>query len=362
MSHFHQYSRRNILLIKLQMPNATKVASFKMWKEKFNRPVKRNEKGLYIYAPIGGKKPETKLFEKLDPETKAPMLDADGKVVMEELTTLGSPPKFKLVPVFDISQTYGEPLPELVENLSGNVAHYEMLIDALKAASPLPIVFEPMNPDQDGYCRFGEKIAIRKDMSEPQTIATIVHEITHAKLHDINIIAESKSNEVKEIESESIAYVVCQRLGIETGANSFGYLASWSNHDPEMKEFKASIDIIRTEAGALIESIEGQLQVICNERGINITENVSSAPTQTDISEPESDSVNTDGNTFSIYQVKEGDEYRNFRFVSTKELETFGATIDYTNYDLVYTAPLAEHVDIISDPYPALNSIYNSFN
>jgi len=274
MACFHNYSRRNIMLIHFQLPHATKIASSRLWKEEFSRFPKKGETALYIYAPIGSKKPETKLFEKIDPETKVPVLDENGKPVMEELTTLGSGPRFKLVPVFDVSQTGGEPLPELVENLTANVEHYEALLNALKAVSPLPIEFETMKPNQDGYCRFGEKIGIREGMSEAQTIAAIVHEITHAKLHDKNNLAETdtqKSSEVQEIEAESIAYVVCQRLGIETGANSFGYLAEWSDHDKEMKGLKSSLDIIRNESAILIDAVVGRFQAICKERDITLT-------------------------------------------------------------------------------------------
>ena len=271
MSKFPQYSSRNIMLIKMQNPQATRVASFNLWKEKFNRRVKKGEKGLYIYAPMGEKTPETKLFEKLDPETGAPMLDKDGKVIMEELTELSSGVRFKLVPVFDCSQTYGDPLPELAEDLTGNVEHYEAFLQSLKEVSPLPVVFEPMSPAQDGYCRFGEKIGIREGMSEPQTIAAVIHEIVHARLHDKNNMSAGdklKSKAQKECESESIAYVVAGRFGVETGSNSFGYLAAHGSRD--MSEIKASLDIIRKEASSLITAIEGKFNEICQQRGINL--------------------------------------------------------------------------------------------
>ena len=274
MSHFHNYSPRNIMLIHQQMPGATQVASYKLWKEQFNRQVKKGEASLRIYAPIGSKKNETKLMEKLDPETGAPMLDASGKVIMEEMTALKTDIRFKLVPVFDVSQTVGDPLPQLAENLTGNVAHYEAFLDTLRAVSPLPIEFEPLRPEQDGYCRLGEKIGIREGMSEVQTVSAIIHEITHARLHDRDMAAKdtpAKSKEVKEIEAESVSYVACQKYGIETGDNSFGYLASWSSHD--MAEFKASLDTIRKEANSLINAIDDRFSVICKERGIDLTAN-----------------------------------------------------------------------------------------
>jgi len=271
MSHFHHYSSRNIMLINMQMPGATRVASFKLWEEQFNRHVKKGEHGIRIFAPIMDKKPETKLMEKLDPETGAPLLDANGKPVMEEMTAVSNGPRFKLVPVFDVRQTYGEPLPELVENLTGNVAHYEAYMDALRAISPLPIVFEPMREDQDGYCRYGEQIGIREGMSEIQTISAVVHEIAHAKLHDMNLTADQtpKSKTVKEVEAESVSYVVNQHFGIETSPNSFGYLAEYGSR--EMPELKASLDTIRKESNTLINAIDDHFKAICKERGIDLT-------------------------------------------------------------------------------------------
>ena len=171
--------------------------------------------GLRIFAPIKTKVKEE--FDKIDPDTKAPMLDANGKVITEELESESL--RFKLVPVFDVSQTYGDPLPEIVENLTDDVAQYEALLDTLKAVSPLPIEFERLAENNDGYCEYGIKIGIREGMSEAQTVAAVVHEITHAKLHDKDKTpetADSKSKRVKEVEAESISYVVCQHYGIET--------------------------------------------------------------------------------------------------------------------------------------------------
>ena len=279
MSKFHNYSSRNIMLIKQQMPGATRIASFKSWKENHNRQVKKGAESLRIYAPIGKKEPETKLFEKIDPATGKPMLSKDGNVIMEELTALTSNIRFKLVPVFDVSQTYGEPLPQLAEDLTGNVAHYEAFLDTLKSVSPLPIVFEPLKSEQDGYCRFGEHIGIREGMSEIQTVSAIVHEITHARLHDKNNLLpddKPKSKDVKEIEAESVSYVVCQKYGIETGDNSFGYLASWGSHD--MKEIKASLDTIRKEASGLIGAIDDKFVAICKERGIDLSQSEQAQP------------------------------------------------------------------------------------
>ncbi|MCL2499782.1 MAG: YodL domain-containing protein [Defluviitaleaceae bacterium] len=289
MSHFHNYSSRNIMLIHSQMPKATKVASFKLWKEKFNRSPKRGETALRIFAPIEIK-PKTELFEKIDPTTGKVMLDDNGKPILEELTELTKRSvAFKLVPVFDVSQTAGEPLPQLAEDLIGNVEHYEAFIDTLKEVSPLPIVFEPMNENQDGYCQYGVKIGIREGMSEIQTVCAIIHEITHARLHDRDKTIETDKpapKEVKEIEAESVSYVVCQKYGIETGANSFGYLAIWGTHD--LNEFKASQDTIRKESNTLINAIDDRFKVICKERGIDLTatEQIAETTPQTQAVEP----------------------------------------------------------------------------
>ena len=271
MSKFHNYSSRNIMLIHQQMPGATQVASYKLWKDEFNRQVKKGATSIRIYAPIGMKEPKKVMMEKLDPATGAPMLDKEGKIIMEEMTEVSKGPRFKLVPVFDVSQTYGDPLPQLIDDLTGNVAHYDAFMDALKAVSPLPIIFEPMEPEKDGYCRYGKQIGIREGMSEPQIISAVVHEITHARLHDKNndlpgVVGKPKG--VKEIEAESVAYVVCQKYGIDTGANSFGYLASWSNHD--IKEVRASLDIVRKEANSLINDIDDRFNAICKDRDIEL--------------------------------------------------------------------------------------------
>lgn len=269
MSQFYRYSTRNTLLIHMQVPHATRVASFKQWDKDFNRHVKKGEKSIRIFAPIVKK--EMREFDKIDPVTQTPMIDKNGKVITEELESESL--RFKLVPVFDVSQTYGEPLPEIVENLTGDVAQYEAFLDTLREVSPLPIEFEQLRENTDGYCRYGDKIGIREGMSEVQTISAVVHEITHAKLHDKHNSAETakgKSTKMKEVEAESISYVVCQHFGIETSPNSFGYLAEWGSDD--MSEFKASLDLIRKEARGLINAIDERFEQICKDRGIDLSE------------------------------------------------------------------------------------------
>jgi len=240
MSCFPKYSSRNIMLIHSQSPVATKVAGFSVWRDEFNRTVKKGESAIWIYAPSKSKSQvET---EKID--------DDSGKITKqtEEIEIV----RFRLVPVFDVSQTEGDPLPVLIEDLQGEVKNYTALLESLKATSPLPIVFETMGEgDGDGYCNY-ETIGIRDGMSQRQTIATIVHEIAHANLHGKGDTPRAKH--IRELEAESVAYVVCGRYGIDTEANSFGYLASWGGD--KMEGFKASLNTIQKGANEIIDGIE----------------------------------------------------------------------------------------------------------
>lgn len=273
MSKFSHYSTRNVRLINMQMPGATRVAGYQAWQTKFGRYVKRGEKGIRILAPT----PFTikKEKQKLDPDTRQPILGGDGlpitEIVEERI------PRFKVIPVFDVSQTDGKPLPELVEDLPGDVRHYELFMDALAAVSPLPLVVEPME-GKDGYCRYGEKVAVREGMGETQTVCAAVHEIGHAKLHDPTRLSEKeqqaldkKSKRTKEIEAEAVSYTVCQYYGIETSPNSFGYIATWSK-ELEMRELTASLDTIRKTAAELIEGIDAKFHELAKERGIDLME------------------------------------------------------------------------------------------
>jgi len=364
MSRFHRYSLNNTILIYMQKPDATRVAGFNKWKE-FKRNVKKGEKGIKIIAPtIYKKKVEKKKF---DPETKAPMLDKDGNEIMEEKEI--SIPRFRVATVFDLSQTEGEPLPELAATIKGDVKHYEAFLEALERSSPVPVRYDKLSPDCDGVFRVGEQsIGIRQGMSEVQTVAALVHEITHAKLHNavfsakddptayqsISILGQEglfspermdkkdlpgglfkyelrrakdnpnepgsvenhvkkdflgtvitakpielsetgfhaltapgdavlskKSSTIKEfynshkkdrntqeVEAESVAYSVCQYYGIETGENSFGYLASWSS-GKEVSELKESLTTITETASSLITDIDRNFKEVCKERGID---------------------------------------------------------------------------------------------
>ena len=279
MSRFHRYSVNNTMLIYMQKPDATLVAGYNKWKNQFERHVKRGEHGITIIAPTPFKK---KIEEqKLDPDTKAPMLDQDGKVIMEEREV--EIPMFRPVKVFDVSQTDGKPLPELASSLSGNVQNYEAFMEALRRSAPVPLSVEPMAANMDGYFSPDrQRIAIREGMSEVQTVSAAVHEIAHSKLHNYAKAQEEaaragdkeppkkKDRNTEEVEAESISYAVCQYYGIQTGENSFGYIANWSQ-GKELPELRASLETINKAAGELIADIDRHYKVICKERGIDLT-------------------------------------------------------------------------------------------
>ena len=279
MSRFHRYSVNNTMLIYMQKPDATLVAGYNKWKNQFERHVKRGEHGITIIAPTPFKK---KIEEqKLDPDTKAPMLDQDGKVIMEEREV--EIPMFRPVKVFDVSQTDGKPLPELASSLSGNVQNYEAFMEALRRSAPVPLSVEPMAANMDGYFSPDQqRIAIRAGMSEVQTVSAAVHEIAHSKLHNYAKAQEEaaragdkeppkkKDRNTEEVEAESISYAVCQYYGIQTGENSFGYIANWSQ-GKELPELRASLETINKTAGELINDIDRHYKVICKERGIDLT-------------------------------------------------------------------------------------------
>ena len=367
MSKFHRYSVNNTMLIYMQRPDATLVAGFNKWKNQFERHVKKGEHGITIIAPTPYKKKIEEM--KRDPDTHAPILDADGKAVMEEKEI--EIPMFRPVKVFDVSQTDGKPLPELASSLSGNVPNYEAFIEALRRSAPVPMEFEPMSADTDGYFSSErQRIAIREGMSEVQTVSAAVHEIAHSKLHNqkqVQLAHDEEYQEVKlfdkpalfsdgriprddlpegvycydlrgsdddpgepvyvenrvgvnhagavlltepldlpaegylrlteeeglnftggfstlskflqeqkkdrrteEVEAESISYAVCQYFGIQTGENSFGYIAAWSK-DKELKELRASLETINKTSCELINDIERHYKEICKEQGIDLT-------------------------------------------------------------------------------------------
>lgn len=287
MSRFHKYSVNNVMLIHLQRPDATLVAGFNKWKDQFSRSVMKGEKGIKIIAPTPFKK---KIEEqKLDPDTRIPVYDADGKAVMEEKTV--QIPMYKVVSVFDVSQTDGKPLPQLASDLQGNVQNYAVFMEALKRSAPVPISLEAMSPDMDGFFSpDDQRIAIREGMSEVQTVSAAVHEIAHSKLHNYEKAQEQtvagdetaasvkkKDRNTEEVEAESISYAVCAYYGIATGENSLGYIANWSQNK-ELPELRASLETINKTASGLITDIDRNYAVILKERGLDKVEPEQAAP------------------------------------------------------------------------------------
>ena len=346
MSKFHNYSFNNTLLIAMQKPDASLVAGFQSWKNNFKRNVVKGEKGIKILAPSPFKIKQE--MEKIDPATQKPVIGADGKPVKEEKEI--TIPAFKVVSVFDVSQTEGKELPDIaVDMLTGDVECFKDVFAALEKTSPVPIGFEKIEGNSHGYYHLEEKrIAIDEGMSELQTIKTAIHEIAHAKLHDIDPNAPKEEQagrpdrRTREVQAESVAYAVCQHYGLDTSDYSFGYVAGWSS-GRELDELKSSLETIRSTAAEIINSIDEHLQEIQKERD----KEQAQKGTTIEAAEPDKD-------TFSIYQLKRGDETRDFRFEPYDRLVATGHTAEQTNYDLIYTAELA--------PGTSLEDIYTRFN
>ena len=263
MSRFHSYSMNNTMLIYMQKPDATLVAGYHGWQQKFNRNVLKGEKGIQILAPAPIRKTVT--MDVFD-EHMRPVLDPDGNQVRktEQITI----PAFKPVTVFDVSQTEGEPLPELVQTLNGSVENYDNFLQALHRVSQAPISFKELPSNLDGFFNLKDKtITIRDGMSEAQTVCAIVHEVTHSRLHDKKAEnpEDRKDSRTMEVEAESVAFAVCANYGIETGENSFGYIASWSK-DKELPELKKSLETITRTASELITDIERERSALEKER------------------------------------------------------------------------------------------------
>ena len=284
MSRFHRYSVNNTMLIFMQNPDASLVAGYKKWEKNFARHVKRGEKGIQIIAPTPFKKKVEE--EKLDPDTKAPMLNEDGTVMMEEKEI--TIPMYRVVSVFDVSQTDGKPLPTLAADLRGDVRYYSVFMEALRRTSPVPMDIAALPPDMDGlFNAEAQEIKLREGMSETQTFCAAIHEITHATLHDYEkqrMAAQEegkdppkpKSRQTEEIEAESVAYTVSQYYGIDTSPNSFGYLAGWSE-GKGMSELRDSLETINKTAGKLIRDIDMHFMEVCKERGIDLSPDMQEA-------------------------------------------------------------------------------------
>ena len=472
MSKFHNYSFRNTVLIAMQKPDASLVAGFSAWKNNFERNVMKGQKGIKIIAPSPYKIKQE--MQKIDPHTQKPIIGKDGKPVTEEKEI--TIPAYKVVSVFDVSQTEGKELPDIaVDELTGDVDRYKDFFAALEKTSPVPIAFENIEGGSHGYYHLEDKrIAINEGMSELQTLKTAIHEIAHAKLHDIDLNAPKDEQQphvdrrTREVEAESVAYTVCQHYGLDTSDYSFGYVAGWSS-GRELSELKSSLETIRSAAAEIINSIDanlaelqkaqdkeqtaGQEQPTREEKAAPKEQPQPEAPAKADTAgkekpeaaapgksgaqekagaapkeaftpetiyrvrrNPYSDSrenshllqayvtqengrakmgdvlytgtpekcrelmgqlksggltegdvkqlyakaqetaqtAGQDKDTFSIYQIKGGDETRDFRFEPYDRLQAAGNVVDKANYELVYSAPLA--------PETSLEDIYTRFN
>ena len=458
MSKFHNYSINNTLLIAMQKPDASLVAGFSAWKNNFERNVMKGQKGIKIIAPSPYKIKQE--MQKIDPHTQKPVIGKDGKPVTEEKEV--TIPAYKVVSVFDVSQTEGKELPDIaVDELTGDVDRYKDFFAALEKTSPVPIAFENIEGGSHGYYHLEDKrIAINEGMSELQTLKTAIHEIAHAKLHDIDLNAPKDEQQphvdrrTREVEAESVAYTVCQHYGLDTSDYSFGYVAGWSS-GRELSELKSSLETIRSAAAEIINSIDENLAELQKAQDKEQTagqeqptregqeaapekpdpeaaapgksgaqEKAGAAPKEAFTPEtiyrvrrnPYSDSrensyllqayvtqengrakmgdvlytgtpekcrelmgqlksgeltegdvkqlyakaqetaqtAGQDKDTFSIYQIKGGDETRDFRFEPYDRLQAAGNVVDRANYELVYSAPLA--------PETSLEDIYTRFN
>ena len=445
MSKFHNYSFNNTLLIAMQKPDASLVAGFSAWKNNFGRNVIKGQKGIKIIAPSPYKVKQE--MKKIDPHTQQPIIGKDGKPVTEEKEI--TIPAYKVVSVFDVSQTEGRELPDIAVNeLTGDVERYRDFFAALEKTSPVPIGFEQIPGSSHGYYHLEDKrIAIQEGMSELQTLKTAIHEIAHAKLHDIDLNAPENEQQprvdrrTREVEAESVAYTVCQHYGLDTSDYSFGYVAGWSS-GRELSELKNSLETIRSAAAEIINSIDETLAELSKAQDKEQTAGQEQpdkeetavqehpkqeAPAQEKAAftpetiyrvrrNPYSDSkentyllqayvtqengrakmgavlftgtpqkcrelmgqlksgeltegqvkelyakaqetaktAEQDKGTFSIYQLKHGDETRDLRFEPYDRLQATGNVVDKANYELVYSAELT--------PGTSLEDIYTRFN
>ena len=345
MSKFHNYSLNNTLLIAMQGGNLVK--GYSQWQKEFDRHVKSGEKGIKIFAPAPYK--VKKLVDKIDPDTRKPILDSEGKTVKEEKEV--TVPAFKVVTVFDISQTEGKEFPDLsVKPLLADVEQYEDFFAALEKASPVPIAFEQITNGANGYFSLTDKrIAIKEGVSELQAVKTAIHEIAHAKLHDVDLNAPlEEQNRVdrrsREVQAESVAYTVCQHFGLDTSDYSFGYVAGWSS-GKEMTELKASLETIQATAKELITEIEGHFTELQQQR---------QAEQEQEAKTKETLLLNGKEDSYGIYQLARREETMDLRFEPFDRLQATGHTVDRANYELVYTAPLTKDM--------TLGGIWEKFN
>ena len=280
LSKFHDYSLNNTILIAMQKPDATLVAGYTAWQKNFGRQVQKGEQGIRILAPTPYKKQME--VDRVDPVTRQPILNPDGSTAKELKEVMV--PAFKVVNVFDVSQTDGRPLPTIgVDELTGNVSNYEMFFEALKRACPVPIGFEDIPSGAKGYYHtVDQRIALQNGMSEVQTVKTLIHEMAHQKLHSIDpkeLPPEEPrlTRNAKEVEAESVAYTVAQHYGIETSDYSFAYIAGWSQ-GKDTPELKASLDRIRQAANEMITAIDDHIMYLQQEKSIEAKASAGPAP------------------------------------------------------------------------------------
>lgn len=258
MSKFHRYSFGNVLLILMQCPEASHVAGYTTWKKLFGRTVKRGEHGIQIIAPT--QRSRLVKQDRLDPDTHQPIIGPDG--LPEKEPVFVSYQSFRVAYVYDVSQTEGRELPSLgIDELTGDVPNFDAMFSAIEKLSPVPVEYRPAAASMGCYNHLEQKIYINEGMSQVQTIETLIHETAHAKLHalpvkDGKIIGRAeKDKHTREIEAESVAYVVCQHLGIETSDYSFPYVTGWSS-GKELDELKASLECISKTASEMIDEVE----------------------------------------------------------------------------------------------------------
>lgn len=258
MSKFHRYSFGNVMLILMQCPEASLVAGFQTWKKQFGRTVKKGEHGIQIIAPM--QRSRLVKQDRLDPDTQQPIIGPDG--VPEKEPVFVNYPSFRVAYVFDVGQTEGKELPSYgVDELTGDVPYFDSMFSAIEHVSPVPVEYRPATDAKGGYNHLEQKIYVNEGMSQVQTIKTLIHETAHAKLHALpvengKIVGKpDKDQHTREVEAESIAYVVCQHFGIDTSDYSFPYVTGWSR-GKELSELKVSLECISKTAAEIIDGIE----------------------------------------------------------------------------------------------------------
>lgn len=347
MAKFHNYSFNNTLLIAMQRPDATLLAGYQTWQKKFHRHVKRGEKGIKIIAPVPVK--EKRQVEKIDEETQEIVIGIDGQPETETVERIL--PRFRVTTVFDISQTEGEPLPTLeVNELVGDVFIYEDFMKGLEEISPVPFQFQEIDSGAKGYYSNAEKlVAIQTGMSQAQTMKTAVHETAHAILHDRDVMEENgitKDRMTKEVESESVAYVVCNHFGLDTSDYSFNYVAGWSS-DKEMPELRSSMDTIRLTSSQLIADITEKLLELQKTREL---EN----DIKTEELAEESSFLSHTENSYAIYQYRQADDAIGYQYMSLDFIEKMGMSVKGSDYQMMYQGVL-EAQDTLEDLYIKFN-------